>query len=65
MTFYASDSLNAWSSEWMCGVCASMCVCVEAETVSAGGRRKNFQGLIRELPEQDQSATTAELSMWR
>lgn len=42
---------------WQCGVC------VEAETISAGGE-DNFQGLIRELPEQDRSAPSAELSMW-
>lgn len=53
MTFYASDSLNAWSSEWMYGVCASACVCVEAETVSAGGGRKisgSYQRATRTWP---------------
>ena len=49
-------------------VCKHECVFVEAETVSAGGVGTTYRVLsgsyqIRELPEQDQSAPTAELSV--
>lgn len=54
--------LKQWVNVWC--VCKHVCVCWSWNCF-CWGRRKNFQGLIRELPEQDQSVPTAELSMWR